>query len=130
MYYDLGVKCRSLTFRYSKSWNVVQGGQKNHENILKGGFTRRKKEMPIICYELGNYYLILTNIVLNVHALGNQTVWPINVGGSPGGGREGGVTKLRWWTCLEISTSMITLISRQAGNWLYLTLGGACNILT
>ncbi len=24
--------------------------------------------MPTICYELGNYYLILTNIVLNVHA--------------------------------------------------------------
>ncbi len=24
--------------------------------------------MPTICYELGNYYLILTNIVLNLHA--------------------------------------------------------------
>ncbi len=23
--------------------------------------------MPTICYELGNYYLILTNIVFNVH---------------------------------------------------------------
>ncbi len=26
-----------------------------------------KKEMPIICYELGNYYLILTNIVVNIY---------------------------------------------------------------
>ncbi len=25
--------------------------------------------MPTICYELGNYYLILTNIVLNVPAV-------------------------------------------------------------
>ncbi len=40
----------------------------NHENILNVGFTTRKKEMPTICYELGNYYPILTNIVLNVHA--------------------------------------------------------------
>ncbi len=47
---------------------VIRCSQKNHANILKVGFTRRKKEMTTICYELGSYYLILTNIVLNVDA--------------------------------------------------------------
>ncbi len=36
--------------------------------------TEEKKEMPTICYELSNYYLILTNIVLNVHAF-HGTTW-------------------------------------------------------
>ncbi len=63
------LECRSLTFSTPKVGILFTGiirrcSKKKHENILNLCFTRRKKEMPTICYELGNYYLILTNIVL------------------------------------------------------------------
>ncbi len=68
-HWPLGTPKVGILFREA----IRRCSKKNHENILKGGFTRRKKEMPIICYELGNYYIMLTNIVFNVHAFENVT---------------------------------------------------------
>ncbi len=55
----VGILCTGVIRTCSKK-------RENQENILKVDFTRRKKEMSTICYELGNYYLILTKYIWNV----------------------------------------------------------------
>ncbi len=54
---------------------------KNCEKVLKGALQEEQK-MPTICYELANYYVILTNKVLDVHAQlkkKNSILWGINM---------------------------------------------------